>query len=217
VDGEASATPTTDTEADGEADIETDMAPDPYPDADGRDSHAEVEEGLLLEVRWPGIPGIDQLRAHTATTFAKKPTHLYAHRSVFPAKVMLSMRPEHTLPPKLRIFKRLIRRSLWSEGSQFEQSPDTVRYKYEDLLNEDKRGVELWMMLRQAQMKGLVVIEGVPTDTTSNEDCRLREVMNWIGEIRNTFYGETWNVKSMPNSKNIAYTSLNLGLHMDLL
>lgn len=31
------------------------------------------------------------------------------------------------------------------------------------------------------------------------------------------FLGLTWDVKSIPDAKNIAYTSLKLGLHMDLL
>lgn len=34
---------------------------------------------------------------------------------------------------------------------------------------------------------------------------------------KNTFYGTSWNVKNDPNSKNIAYTSFYLGLHMDLM
>jgi alpha-ketoglutarate-dependent taurine dioxygenase len=38
-----------------------------------------------------------------------------------------------------------------------------------------------------------------------------------LGEIRNTFYGSLWNVQSLGSqSKNIAYTNFDLGLHMDL-
>ena len=32
-----------------------------------------------------------------------------------------------------------------------------------------------------------------------------------------TFYGKSWDVKSIPNAENIAYTDLNLPLHMDLM
>lgn len=38
-----------------------------------------------------------------------------------------------------------------------------------------------------------------------------------LGPLRNTFYGSTWDVRSVPNSKNVAYTNQYLGFHMDLL
>jgi hypothetical protein len=72
-------------------------------------------------------------------------------------------------------------------------------------------------LLEQLQRYGLAVVCGLPTDKTDNEACRLREFAETIGGLRNTFYGETWDVKSVVNSKNVAYTNLNLGLHMDLL
>lgn len=72
-------------------------------------------------------------------------------------------------------------------------------------------------LLEQLQRDGLAFVRGLPTDKTGNKDCRLREFAETIGGLRNTFYGETWDVKSVVNSKNVAYTNLNLGLHMDLL
>jgi hypothetical protein len=86
--------------------------------------------------------------------------------------------------------------------------------KYEDVRGNAGGMLE---MLRQAQVYGLVVVSGVPTERTSDKDCELRAFMEEIGEIRNTFYGQTWDVKSVVNSKNVAYTSQDLGLHMDLL
>lgn len=75
----------------------------------------------------------------------------------------------------------------------------------------------LLKVLEQLQTYGLAVIRGLPTDKTGNKDCSLRQLAESIGLLRNTFYGETWDVKSVVNSKNVAYTNLNLGLHMDLL
>jgi hypothetical protein len=72
-------------------------------------------------------------------------------------------------------------------------------------------------LLSRLHRYGIAVLCGVPTSQTDNEDCTLRAVAESIGPIRHTFYGETWNVKSMPQSKNVAYTDVNLGLHMDLL
>ena len=37
-----------------------------------------------------------------------------------------------------------------------------------------------------------------------------------FGEVRDTFYGDVWDVKTMDESRNIAYTNLFLPLHMGL-
>ena len=65
---------------------------------------------------------------------------------------------------------------------------------------------------------GLLFISGVPNQETSNEKCELRTLADRFGEIRTTFYGPLWDVVNGNNDgKNIAYTNLELGLHMDLL
>jgi gamma-butyrobetaine dioxygenase len=64
---------------------------------------------------------------------------------------------------------------------------------------------------------GLLFVRGVPTAETNDASCELRTLAGRFGEIRRTFYGETWDVQSVKESKNIAYTNLDLGLHMDLL
>ena len=71
--------------------------------------------------------------------------------------------------------------------------------------------------ITQLEKDGLVFIQGVPNAETSNETCDLRRVAEAFGEIRHTFYGPLWDVKNVRNSRNIAYTNLELGLHMDLL
>lgn len=72
-------------------------------------------------------------------------------------------------------------------------------------------------VLRRLQISGFAKLTGVPVQETDNESCTLRKVATSIGPIRNTFYKELWNVRNEPSSKNVAYTDLNLGLHMDLL
>lgn len=81
----------------------------------------------------------------------------------------------------------------------------------------EARPEALLRLLEQLQVYGLAVVRGLPTDKTSNKECALRELAESIGLLRNTFYGETWDVRNVPNSKNVAYTNLNLGLHTDLL
>lgn len=81
---------------------------------------------------------------------------------------------------------------------------------YAEYMDESNTG--LLRALRTLGQYGLVFLTGVPADVKSTE-----AVANRIGRIRDTFYGRTWDVKSVPNAKNIAYTPLHLGLHMDLL
>jgi len=64
---------------------------------------------------------------------------------------------------------------------------------------------------------GLLFVRDVPHEATNDRDCELRKLVGSFGRIRDTFYGETWDVKNVKNSTNIAYTNLDLGLHMDLL
>jgi gamma-butyrobetaine dioxygenase len=53
---------------------------------------------------------------------------------------------------------------------------------------------------------------------TSDAGCELPRLASRLGEIRRTWYGDrVWDVRSVPDAKNIAYTNLDLGLHMDLL
>ncbi|KAI4127188.1 MAG: hypothetical protein LQ347_004704 [Umbilicaria vellea] len=59
---------------------------------------------------------------------------------------------------------------------------------------------------------GLFFLAAVPSDTTSISTIGTR-----IGPLQNTFYGSTWDVRSVPSAKNVAYTSSHLGFHMDLL
>ncbi|KAK6904827.1 hypothetical protein I204_08384 [Kwoniella mangroviensis CBS 8886] len=107
----------------------------------------------------------------------------------------------------------LFDRKLWN--SEEILKTDGLRVPFREV--ETKDPAILLRMLEQLHQYGLTIVENVPTSPMDDKDCYLRKVMGYIGEIRNTFYGETWNVKSMNQSKNVAYTNLDLGLHMDLL
>lgn len=64
---------------------------------------------------------------------------------------------------------------------------------------------------------GILFVTGVPNQDTGDETCELRKLGESFGELRSTFYGMVWDVVNRKESKNIAYTNLDLGLHMDLL
>lgn len=70
----------------------------------------------------------------------------------------------------------------------------------------------LFNALLQIDKYGFVILRDVPEDQKSVE-----EIAGRIGTLRDTFYGRTWDVKSTPQAKNVAYTQQYLGLHMDLL
>lgn len=107
-------------------------------------------------------------------------------------------------------------RVFWDKDILLARQDDLI-VRYDDLARPEARDANLLKLLIQVQKFGIVLVKGVPNEKTGNDDCTLREVMGWIGEIRNSFYGETWDVKNVANSKNVAYTNLNLGMHMDLL
>ncbi|RKP07520.1 taurine catabolism dioxygenase TauD, TfdA family-domain-containing protein [Thamnocephalis sphaerospora] len=59
---------------------------------------------------------------------------------------------------------------------------------------------------------GLCFLRNVPTELT-----KVETVASHFGPVRETFYGRSWDVRSVPQAKNIAYTDVDLDLHMDLL
>ncbi|GAA6039468.1 hypothetical protein JCM8097_009566 [Rhodosporidiobolus ruineniae] len=63
---------------------------------------------------------------------------------------------------------------------------------------------------------GIVLLTGVPTQEKEGHHTELRSVVERIGSLRRTWYGDLWDVKAVEGSRNIAYTNLDLGLHMDL-
>lgn len=50
------------------------------------------------------------------------------------------------------------------------------------------------------------------------EDAKplVERIAERIGYVKSTFYGKSWNVISIPDPKNVAYSSVYLPLHMDL-
>lgn len=97
--------------------------------------------------------------------------------------------------------------SLWDEQTFAAETKDI---NYNDLLSDEKT---LSSALGLIQKHGLVFVTNIPKD----EEAVKHMVKRLCGLYRNTFYGESWNVRSVPQAKNVAYTSKILGFHMDLL
>lgn len=97
-------------------------------------------------------------------------------------------------------------RTLWDRQRM---QADNLWVDYGEYVSSD---IALLGALRQLSSHGLVFLRNVPDDETSVVTIAKR-----IGPLRDSFYGRTWDVRSVPDAKNIAYTHQYLGLHMDLL
>lgn len=63
---------------------------------------------------------------------------------------------------------------------------------------------------------GIAFVEGVHVEEKVGHHTELRRLVERISSVRGTWYGDLFDVKAEQGSKNIAYTNLDLGLHMDL-
>lgn len=59
----------------------------------------------------------------------------------------------------------------------------------------------LFEAVRHLTLYGLLFLRGVPE--TPGQDA-VEGIAERIGNIKSTFYGKTWDVRSVPDSKNIA-------------
>ena len=131
------------------------------------------------------------------------------HRSFFP----LSFLETHTGPAALHSFHQDVAVALWPTApALLAVSDKDLDLPYSDL--RTARG--LMRAITQLQRTGLLFVRDVPHGDTSDAGCELRQLVSHFAELRETFYGATWDVKAIVDSRNIAYTSLYLGLHMDL-
>ena len=141
-----------------------------------------------------------------------------AHQSTYTADQLESSLTKE-LDPYVDYLSKELKRQLWSDPAPIEKSP-VHRVQYSCMVEQDDphklKDAMLKKILEQLQVHGIVVLAKVPTEHASGVDM-LKLFAEQIGRIRQTFYGELWDVKNKPNSTNVAYTALNLGLHMDLM
>ena len=125
-----------------------------------------------------------------------------SHKSFFPKQIFDAMAARgspKTLPS-------LPARRLWTDSQFRRESPDLT---YEAYMEDD---TILFKALQQLHSHGLLFLKDVPESPDS-----VSRIVQRIGPLKNTFYRDTWDVRSVPEAKNVAYTSQDLGFHMDLL
>lgn len=102
--------------------------------------------------------------------------------------------------------KRLLERQVWRAANGI---GGEITFDYGRVCKDPEYRREWFEALYRY---GVSYLEGVPR--VASEVNKLAEL---VGPIRNTIYGETFDVRSEENANNVAYTNLTLPLHMDLL
>lgn len=97
-------------------------------------------------------------------------------------------------------------RYLWS-GPNMQELQHWI--SYEDYMTDDAKFADA---MRNLSATGLIFVKNIPE---SREE--MEKIIARIGPLRNTFYGRTWDVRTVPEAKNVAYTNVFLGFHMDLM
>lgn len=109
--------------------------------------------------------------------------------------------PYHPIAP--------VKKRIWNAKHVRQVSEKKAFVDFNDYANKDDA---LHATLEQIGCWGIVFLENVP-----DSEKAIEEITGRIGLLKETFYGRTWDVKSIPQAKNIAYTHQYLGLHQDLM
>jgi gamma-butyrobetaine dioxygenase len=98
-------------------------------------------------------------------------------------------------------------RRLWLEGATLDARRDFARVSLAEL--RASPAARLAWLTRLLQ-DGLVFLSEVPAT-----EAAILEVMPLAGRVLETNYGYTFDVRSVPQPENLAYSDLGLGLHTD--
>jgi gamma-butyrobetaine dioxygenase len=105
---------------------------------------------------------------------------------------------------------QLANRKFWDNETM---TRENVFIDFADYKSSDQA---LYDGLKQIESHGLLFLKNVPDCSETNSAASVTEIVNRIGTLRSTFYGYTWDVRSVPKAINVAYTHQYLGLHADL-
>lgn len=117
----------------------------------------------------------------------------YPHVSHYPPDLLL----RYSTMKRKREFRFPAPRQVYWDGEMMEQN--MLRVDYEAVLKDDET---LHQLLMQLHLYGLAYFVNVPSVNTDGKE--LINLAHRIGEVKQTFYGKVWDVKSVPQSKNIA-------------
>ena len=128
------------------------------------------------------------------------------HTSTFPMKWLY----DNCYSPQSLLQRKLPEKPvLWTRNILEKNFPECT---YEKFMGQDS---VLTSILNNVSDYGIAFIRDTPRP--KGDEREVTKIAERIGPIRNTFYGRSWDVISKPEAENIAYTSLELLLHQDLL
>jgi gamma-butyrobetaine dioxygenase len=116
----------------------------------------------------------------------------------------------YSSPRQVAEFHRDPERKPWNAATYAASKTKLISW---DALQTDRGLLE---GITQLEQYGLLFIRDLPSSDTSNEGASVRKVANRFSILLETFYGQTWDVQNVVNSRNIANTNLYLGFHGDL-
>lgn len=132
------------------------------------------------------------------------------HRMLLPwASVEMALRRkgmEDMQLPRKRSIQRRTGVQYWDRDVL---EKEVRKIDYEDYM---QGGEAFWDVVIDLCRLGIVYLKNVPKDEDS-----IVHITTRMANIRETFYGRTFDVRAKPNAENVAYTSGYLGLHQDLL
>ena len=99
------------------------------------------------------------------------------------------------------------RRRLWLEGATLDARRDFAWASLAEL--RASATARLGWLTRLLQ-DGLAFLEAVPT-----QEAALLDTVPLVGRVLETNYGQTFDVRTVPQPENLAYSDLGLGLHTD--
>ena len=122
----------------------------------------------------------------------------YPHVSQYDPGFLL----RYSTPERRRHFRFPLPQQVYWDGEMMREN--ILKVDYEAFLKDD---MMLHKVLVSLHLYGLAFFVNVPSENTDGTE--IANLATRIGEIKQTFYGRTWDVKSVAQSKNIAYHSCN--------
>lgn len=99
------------------------------------------------------------------------------------------------------------RRVEWLDGTACSIPADFARLSFADFASHDDRRLAWLTRLLQ---RGLAFLSELPAT-----DAAILEAMSLVGQVASTNYGLVFDVRSVADPENLAYSDLGLGLHTD--
>jgi gamma-butyrobetaine dioxygenase len=95
----------------------------------------------------------------------------------------------------------------WVEGGKLDAARDVAWGAFGELLHDRARRLEWLTRLLQS---GIAFMSALPAT-----EAAILDAVNLVGRVAETNYGAVFDVRSVPEPENLAYSDLGLGLHTD--